>query len=250
MAEIDLPGLKERLWHTMRDDLVSLVPAFADNNLLLCPTCCRALKYEEFSLEHIIPQQALAEDPVLARAAVPKNERSGMTLLCSRSLVFRNKSIPGHGCNSWKGSHYDRFIREALQPDFLKKQFHSRHHMALVAAGYLGLFRKHGYQIALLPSGLIMRRQFFNPNSFIKEFPIRYQMALTGEARVDYDEDARTYWSEPFKVNAEGDTAYVVMRNFSISLPLSRDPKAPFARALPYAPPQYKFRPDFTTAFD
>ena len=121
MAEIDLPGLKERLWHTMRDDLVSLVPAFADNNLLLCPTCCRALKYEEFSLEHIIPQQALAEDPVLARAAVPKNERSGMTLLCSCSLVFRNKSIPGHGCNSWKGSHYDRFIREALQPDFSEK---------------------------------------------------------------------------------------------------------------------------------
>ncbi|GJE57310.1 hypothetical protein [Methylobacterium thuringiense] len=250
MGEIDLPGLKDRLWHKMRDDLVSLVPWFADNDLLLCPTCCRAFKYEGFSLEHIIPQQALAEDPALARAAVPKNERSGMTLLCNRTLVFEKKSIPGQGCNNWKGKHYDRFIREALRPDVLKKQFHARHHMALVAAGYLGLFREYGYQIALLPTGLLMRMQFFNPNSFLKEFPVGYQMVLTGEGRAEYDEEARAYWSEPFKTSIDRDVAHVVMRNFSIMLPLSRDPKAPLARALRYAPPRFKFRPDLTTAFD
>lgn len=250
MSEIDLPGLKDRLWYEMRDDLVSLVPWFADNNLLLCPTCCRALRYEEFSLEHIIPQQAVADDPDLARAAVPKNERSGITLLCRRSLVFEKNSIPGQGCNSWKGKHYDRFVREALKPDFLTRRFHARHHMALAAAGYLGLFREYGYQIALLPAGRLMRMQFFNPNSFLKEYPVKYQMVLTGKARAEYDEGERAYWSEPFKVSVEGDTAYVVMRNFSIILPLSRDPTAPLARALLYAPARYKFRPDLTTAFD
>lgn len=141
MSEIDRPRVKDILWHKMRDDLKTLVPWFASNDLLLCPTCCRALRYEDFSLEHIIPQQAVAEDPAAARAAISRNERSGLTLLCKRSLVFRDKSTLGQGCNSWKGKHYDRFIRDVLRPDLLRRQFHSRHHIALVNMGYLGLFR-------------------------------------------------------------------------------------------------------------
>jgi hypothetical protein len=37
VAEIDLPGEKEKIWHRMRDDLKSLSPGFADDDLLLCP---------------------------------------------------------------------------------------------------------------------------------------------------------------------------------------------------------------------
>lgn len=94
-----------------------------------------------------------------------------------------------------------------------------------------------------------MRKQFFQPNSFVKEIPIGYHMVLTGETMNEYSEDCRIYWSEPFKVSIERDGAYVMMRNFSIPLPLSRDPTVPLARALPYAPARYKFRPDLTTVF-
>ena len=87
MNMIDLPALKEILWHRMRNDLKLLVPWFADNDLLLCPTCCRPLRFDEFSLEHIIPKQALAYDPSDVRVAIPQNERSGMTLLCQSSRI-------------------------------------------------------------------------------------------------------------------------------------------------------------------
>ncbi|WP_438346829.1 hypothetical protein [Methylorubrum populi] len=250
MAEIDLPSVKELLWHKMRGDLTTLVPWFASNDLLLCPTCGRALKYDEFSVEHIIPQQAVADDPAAVRVAISKNMRSGLTLLCKRTLVFSNKSIPGHGCNSWKGKYYDKYIREALQPDVLSRRFHSRHHMAVMAAGYLGLFREYGYQIALLPSGLLMRSQFFRPNSFVPEMPMEFQMLLTGGPPESYTEDDREYWSEPFKVGVEAGAAYVVMRHFSLRLPLSRDPTVPLARALPYAPPRYRLRLNLAAILD
>ncbi|MGU3541014.1 hypothetical protein [Methylobacterium sp. A54F] len=250
MGEIDLPGLKDLLWHKMRDDLKSLAPWFASNDLLMCPTCGRALRYDEFSVEHIIPQQAVADDPAAARTAIPKNERSGLTLLCRRTLVFENKAIPGHGCNSWKGKYYDKFIKEALKPEALTGKFHSRHHMALMAAAYLGLFRKYGYQVALIPSGLLMRMQFFRPNSFVDEMPASYQMILAGGTPQEYDEEGRTYWSEPFKIEIEQDSAYVVMRHVAIRLPLSRDPTIPLARALPYAPARYRLRLNLAAVLD
>ena len=171
--EYDRPTpLKEILWHRMRNDLKSLVPWFADNDLLLCPTCCRPLRFDEFSLEHIIPRQALASDPSDVRVAMRQNERSEMTLLCSRPLIIKGKQVPGHGCNSWKGNFYDTFLRELLRADFQTKQINSRHEMALFSARYLGLFRHFGYQIALLSSGLLMRNKFFHPNSFLRDVPL------------------------------------------------------------------------------
>jgi len=250
MNMIDLPALKEILWHRMRNDLKSLVPWFADNDLLLCPTCCRPLRFDEFSLEHIIPKQALASDPSDVRVAIPQNERSGMTLLCRRHLIIKGKQIPGHGCNSWKGKFYDASLRDLLQADFQTKQINSRHQMALFSAGYLGLFRHFGYQIALLPSGLLMRNQFFHPNSFLRDVPLTCRMMLTGEGLSNFDEATRTYWTEPFKINVDGTSAFIALRNMSFKLPLSRDPTLPLARALPYAPSKYTFRPDLTTAFE
>jgi hypothetical protein len=250
MNMIDLPALKEILWHQMRNDLKSLVPWFADNDLLLCPTCCRPLRFDEFSLEHIIPKQALASDPSDARIAIQQNERSGMTLLCRRPLIIKGKQIPGHGCNSWKGKFYDAFLRDLLRADFQTKQINSRHQMALFSAGYLGLFRHFGYQIALLPSGLLMRNQFFHPNFFLQDVPLACQMMLTGKGLSNYDEATRAYWTEPFKIKVDGTSAFIVLRNMSFKLPLSRDPTLRLARALPYAPSNYTFRADLTTVFE
>jgi hypothetical protein len=90
---IDLAGLKHLLWHDMRADLSSFAPYFASNELLLCPVCLRPLRFQDFSIEHIVPQQALADDPAEARAVIPTNKRSGVTLLCQKPLYVKGKPL-------------------------------------------------------------------------------------------------------------------------------------------------------------
>jgi hypothetical protein len=102
MSDVWQPDLKLKLWTNLRADLMQYVPAFAETDTLLCPMCCRELKYEQFSIEHIIPQQAAKLDPIGARTAVTKNERTGVTLLCSEKLIVNGKQYP-KGCNGWKG---------------------------------------------------------------------------------------------------------------------------------------------------
>ena len=75
-------------------------------------------------------------------------------------------------------------------------------------------------------------------------------MILAGEGLSNYNEANRTYWTEPFKINVDGTSAFIVLRNISFKLPLSRDPSVPLARVLPYAPSKYTFRPDLTTVFE
>lgn len=248
---IDLPALKETLWHQMREDLGNLAPWFRDSELLLCPLCCRALRYDEFSLEHIIPQQALADDPPDVRRAVSKNERSGMTLLCRRPLIYKGKPVPGHGCNGWKGRYYDSFLREFMRPGASKSEGLSvRHQIAVFSVGFLALFRQFGYRTALSKGGLLARSQFFNPNRFLPEMPLSCQMMLTGDSLKAYDISRRTYWSDPFKITVESGFALVVFRSTALRVPLSEDPTVPLARVLAYAPQKHTFRPDFATFFD
>jgi hypothetical protein len=249
VAEIYLPGEKEKIWHRMRDDLKSLVPWFADYDLLLCPTCLRHITFEEFSLEHIIPQQALAEDHLTARGAVACNQRAGLTLLCSKPLIIREKLVRGNGCNSWKGKYFDRFIRQVLQAQPDKITFTLRHQISMFILGYLALFRRYGYRISLSRSGLLMRSQFFTPNDFLKSVPIKCQMILGGQPLSEFDEQIKSYWDEPFKITIHEGFALVGVRSVVFWLPLSDDPTAPIARVLRYAPPRYKIRPDFTTVF-
>jgi hypothetical protein len=158
--------------------------------------------------------------------------------------------VPGHGCNSWKGKHYDSFLRDLIQADFQKKSINSRHQVALFSAGYLALFRKFGYQISLLPSGLLMRNQFFHPNSFRRDVPLSCQMILAGESATKYEAVPRTYWAEPFNIQVNGNTATVALRNMAFQLPLSRDPTMTLARSLPYVPLKHAWRPDLTSAFE
>ncbi|WP_156134154.1 hypothetical protein [Ensifer sp. ZNC0028] len=250
MKHIDLPAQKELLWHRLREDLKSLVPWFADSDLLLCPACCRAIKYDEFSIEHIVPKQAVACDPADARQAVSQNERSGLTLLCRKPLIYKGRKVPGHGCNSWKGKHFDPFLKELLRINFRTTTVNTRHQVALYSVGYLALFRKFGYQVALSPAGLLCRRQFFSPNTFLPDVPLNCQIMLTGEPRAEFKEDEKSYWSEPFSIGVEGSTALVVLRNIGFRVPISRDPTQPFSRILPYSPIKFSFRPDLTTVFE
>jgi hypothetical protein len=91
--DVDIPGLKEILWHKMRDDLKHYIPQIANTDLLMCPTCCRFLPFEHFNVEHVIPQQALADDPAEVRAAIPRSERSVTILLCMKELLIKGRSF-------------------------------------------------------------------------------------------------------------------------------------------------------------
>ncbi|MDH6650189.1 UNVERIFIED_ORG: hypothetical protein M2312_004860 [Rhizobium esperanzae] len=250
MKLIDLPAQKEILWHRMRSDLISLVPWFADNDLLLCPTCCRPIGFGDSSVEHIVPKQALSCDPPEVREAIPQNERSGLTLLCAKPLIIKGRRVPGNGCNSWKGKYYDPYLRELLNADFQTKRVNSRHQVALYCAGYLALVRQFGYQVALSQAGLLSRNQFFHPNTFLSEVPLTCQMMLTGGRRSDFSEDDRSYWSNPFSISIDGPTALIVLRNIGFRVPLSHDPSQPVSRVLQYAPSKYAFRPDLRTVFE
>lgn len=248
MSDVQLPDLKLKLWTMLRADLVQYVPAFEYGDTLLCPICCRALKYEKFSLEHILPQQAVKLDPFDVRDAIIKNERSGLTLLCSETLIVGKKSYP-NGCNGWKGRNFDGRISDLLKPGPFPRQFSDTHIIAFLVVGYLGLFKQYGYRVALTESGLIARNQFFNPKGFTKHLPITSQMVLRADPLTHYKPDTHAYWSDPVKVYADATKATIAIRNYSVILPLSHDPKIPLSRSLAYAPRKHVFRPDPRLAF-
>lgn len=248
MGDIQLPELKFKIWTVMREDLAQYVPAFKNTDTLLCPICCRSLKFEKFSLEHILPQQVVKLDPVSVRKILTKNERSGLTLLCSETLVVDGKSY-ANGCNGWKGRNFDTRVNELLNSVDFPRLFSDTHIIAFLIVGFLGLFKQYGYRVALTESGLAVRNQFFNPRRFTKHLPLTSRMALRGEPRKAYIPDMHAYWSDPVKVYVEGRKATIVIRNFSVILPLSHDPTIPLAKTLAYAPPKHVFRPDLRLAF-
>ncbi len=248
--DVDFPGLKEILWHKMRDDLKKYIPQVANTEVLMCPTCCRFLPFEHFDVEHIIPQQVLNDDPVDVREAISRNERSVTVLLCKKRLLIKGRKVYDNGCNSWKGRFYDKFLREVFNGSVMKRKgFTSRHQVALFSACYLGLFAKYGFQITLVPSGLIMRRQFFNPNKFNRDVPVNCQRVLMGEPAKGFDKNDVRFWVPPFNFSVEQNFCITVVRNVSMWLPLSRDPEIPIASVLPFAPPTYALRPNFDTIF-
>jgi hypothetical protein len=106
-----------------------------------------------------------------------------------------------------------------------------------------------GYIIVLMRSGFLMREQFFSPHRFHRELPLRSQMLLGGDLPIS-SPDARI-WANPFSFSFERkDCCTVGARNFALLVPVSRDPRKPVAKYLPFAPSKYKLRPDFRTFFD
>ena len=168
----------------------------------------------------------------------------GRTLRHKGTTVYRN------GCNSWKGRFYDRRISELVFGDVLgrQKDITQVHIIAALSLAYLAMVAEFGYVIALMESGLLMRRQFFSPTKFLSTLPLRSQMILGGSLPVTLP-DARM-WANPFSFAFENSACTVGLRNLALILPVSRDPNAPIARHLRIVPAQYKMHPNFRTVFD
>jgi hypothetical protein len=250
MSDLMMASIEDKLWHKMRGDLAQYAPEIAGNRLLMCCACGRRLPREEFDLEHLIPQQALKQDPDLVRAnpGSPANVRAGNLLLCKTPLILKGKRVYGNGCNGWKGRFYDKAISELVSGSALEPrgELTDRHIIAALSLGYLAMVAEFGYVIALMRSGLLMREQFFLPNKFHRSLGLRHQMVLGGP--VPRSADARI-WTIPFSFSFQNMACTVGARNFAVMVPVSRDPREPLARHLRFAPTKFKLRPDFTTAF-
>lgn len=249
--EIMTSSIKERLWHDMRKDLSNYIPEILEADLLMCCACARFLRYHHFNLEHIVPRQSLADDPAEVKNAVPANIRSGNILLCNKPLMIKGRTTHGSGCNSFKGKYYDGRLREVFNRSVFKTvKFDSRHHISIFVAGYLAMVSHYGYQVALIESGLLLRKQFFSPQKFSNDLPTRFQMVLFGDKPTIREASDIDSWRNPFSFSIERGGCFIVMRGISITLPISRDPNVPIARTLPFAPSKFTLRPDFTTFFD
>ena len=249
-AEIDLPALKDRLWHKMQTDLAQYVPDVVDRKLLMCCACGRFLPIECFDVDHIIPQQTIKQDPLSVREnpETPAITRSGSILLCTKPLHFKGSKINGRGCNSWKGRYFDGPMTEiftgraAKNPRTPKR---TAHIIGGLAIGYLGMVEQFGYLPALMHSGLILREQFFNPGRFHKALGSRCQIILMGDPKFSHDDPV---WKSPFQFEKHDDSAWLAtVRNFVVYLPVSRDPRVPVPRHLPIIPHRLVFRPNFET---
>jgi hypothetical protein len=246
-------SLKERLWHKLRHDLQSYIPQIQHNDLLMCCTCGRFLPHDDFNLEHIIPQQALADDPpeIKANPETTANTRSGNILLCRKPLLVNGRKKHNNGCNGWKGRFYDGRTRELINARIFNdpyKKVANEHIIAALCTAYLAMVLEFGYQVALTPSGVLMRRQFFSPSKFHREIPHGSQMILAAPP-PPYSENDIPIWSHPFSFTINRNSCNVRFRTMSLSVPISRDPRLPIAQSLVFAPSKYKLRPDFSTVF-
>lgn len=178
--ELIQPALKERLWHKMRTDLQKYIPAIANEPLLMCCTCGRFLSFEDFDVEHIIPRQALDNDPKAVRenAATPKNVRAGTTLLCKKRLRYKNSRFYENGCNSWKGRFYDKPIAEVLSGGIQNRKPNTNHILSTLIVGYLAMVAEYGYRVSLTRSGVLLRNQFFRPGKYYHKLGLRHQRYL------------------------------------------------------------------------
>jgi hypothetical protein len=245
-------SLKERLWHKMRQDLMSYMPELGATKLLMCCACGRFLPQAHFSLEHIIPRQALADQPPEVKERLTANQRSGNILLCTKSLKIHGQTVYHNGCNSWKGRFYDRPIREILNGTILdnpRRRFSSQYIIALLCLGYIAMVSTYGYQVVLTQAGVLSRRQFFMPNKFHNAIPMRSQMVLMGPP-IKFEEKHLEMWKKPFTLTITTNSCLFGIRSLAIHLPISRNPETPLAKHVRFAPANFTLRPDFSTVFD
>jgi hypothetical protein len=247
-------SIREMLWHEMRQDLTSFFPEIAQSQLLMCCCCGRFLEQNWFDLEHLIPQQSLKADPIVVQSNpdTSKNVRAGNLLLCKKPLTLNGIKVYNNGCNSWKGKHYDKRIRELISGEAFKSDgaCTSIRILAALAVAYLAMVAEFGYAIVLTRSGLLMREQFFSPNKYHHDLPARSQLVLRANLPI-LSPDAKM-WANPFAFGFERKGACVVTaRNFGVFVPVSRDPREPFAKNLLIVPTKYKpLRPYFKAFFD
>jgi hypothetical protein len=195
--------------------------------------------------DHLIPQRALRHDPATVKSdqATPKNIRAGNLLLCKAPLRHEGSFSYPNGCNSWKGRFYDGRIEELISGDACDPKGSKQVHIiAGLCLSYLAMVAEFGYVITLMQSGVLMREQFFSPDRFRRELPIRSQMILG--ATINFPPDAPA-WSKLFSFGMHDDCCVVATRIFAVTVPVSCDPRQPLAKHLRIVPYKYKLRPDF-----
>lgn len=251
MPDLMEASIKEALWHKMRHDLSKFAPDTVGTQKLMCCACGRMLPQKCFGLEHLIPRQALKQDPEVVKVAPssPASVRAGTLLLCKEPLKYKGKVVYGNGCNSWKGRFYDRAISELVSGKALRGTGTTQVHIiAALCLGYLAMVARFGYIVTLTQSGLLMRQQFFSPSKFHPEVPLRSQILAGGEPVTSPEAG---FWTQPFSFGfARSGCCAVGIRSFAVLVPISHDPRATFAHHLRIVPSRYKLRPDFTTVFD
>ena len=217
----------------------------------MCPACGRFLPFDDFSLEHIIPQQAVAQDPAIVRQEVTKNVRSGLTLLCRRPLTVGRVSGKS-GCNGWKGKNFDDALRQVVSGSLTRtddNRVRDRHCIAVMSAAYLALFAQYGYKIVLMDSGPLLRQQFFLPNHCHALMPPRARILLSDQPPAYAP--CVDFWSNPFRFEFEiGGFVRAQVRNTTAFVPSAIDPRVPLARTALIKPSRYTLRPNFETAFN
>jgi len=217
----------------------------------MCCACGRLLPQDSFDLEHLVPQQVVKRDPIVVKTnpVTPVNIRSGNLLLCKRPLKIKDKILYRNGCNSWKGRVFDSALNDLVGGNGLKAGRCTQVHIiAALSLAYLAMVAEFGFIVSLMPSGRLMREQFFTPRKFHPSLPLKCQMLLGGEIPVE-SPDARL-WSKPFSFGFDRPgICTVVIRNIAVMLPVSRDPRLPFSQHLRIVPSRYKLRPDFGTVF-
>ena len=245
--DVDLASKSDLLWHEMREDLRTVTGAPVEADRLRCCVCGRLLPRADFSLEHVVPRQALADDPAFVRASVSASKRSGHLLLCRKPVRFGNRTWAG-GCNGWKGRFYDASLRGLMNRSVLdgRRTPTERVTLAGFAVGYLAMVVLFGYRVAFTPEGILARRQFFSPDRFLRDVPLMCQVVLAGSA-PDPGPETLPFWSNPFSCDVQEGRCFVVVRNFSVIMPVGRDPRLPVPRHLVFVPGRYALRPDFTS---
>ena len=252
--ELAAASIQQKLWHEMRTDLARYSPEVAANDRLMCCCCFRPLKQDDFDLEHIIPESALADDPPEVKTLFTVNERSKNVLLCKKPLTVKGRSFHSKGCNNWKGKFFDPCLRRIMNGTALSENVHrrfdSQHSVAIMVLAYLALVHRFGYQVALTPGGVLMRRQFFSPINIRAELSgWPWGIVLSGTP-MRYDPKHLDIWTNPFSFTPETNRCMITIRHIATFVPLSRDPRTPIAHQLKYTPERFNMKPNFRTAFD
>jgi hypothetical protein len=82
----------QRLFDILRVNLVGARSEHATSDQILCPLCLRPLAVSEMkSVEHIIPRNALEDDPDYMKST-SLSRRAGLTVLCREPRTNRRKN--------------------------------------------------------------------------------------------------------------------------------------------------------------
>ena len=199
MTSIMIAGKSDHLWHEMRASQKA-VCGFIEDDRLRCCICGRPLRRDDFSLEHIIPRQAVTDDPISVKTNMTVSLRSGHILLCRASLTVKGHRPQGNGCNGWKGGFYDPLIRKLSDRSILEwrqQEITEQVCIAAFAVAYLAMVARFGYQIVFTPAGVIARKQFLSPTCYLPALPLMSKIILTGLAPLP-SKETLDFWSAPF----------------------------------------------------